>query len=251
MRHKKLSPKNPEFWNFSLDEMVDHDLPSFIDFILEKTGKPSVGYVGMGQGSNAMFGLLSTNTEYNYKIKPFVAIAPAVKLSNATRIPIPVLKITLPIPGFIKNPILRFAEIVLRSTSPGPLPLLSSVGKVIAYVGSGNMFQYHLSRLMNLVSSSFVASDLNQDRLTVYAAQTHLCLSKKNAAHLLQTMIYDEFSRFDNGDDENEKIYGDVDPPNYDLKHITNRTVAIIHCKRDQYTSRSDIDFIGNTMNGK
>lgn len=251
MRHKKLNVKDPKFWDFTLDDMVDYDLPSFIDFIQGKTGKSSLGYIGMGQGSNAMFGLLSTNSEYNSKIKPFIAIAPAVKLSNATSITIPVLRMSVSLPGIVKNPVLRLAEILLRSTSPGPLPLLNSLGKVIAYIGSGNMFQYHLSRLLNLISSSFVAADVNQDRLTVYAAQTHLCLSKKNAAHLLQTIIYNEFSRFDNGDDENEKKYGNVDPPNYDLKQITNRTVALIHCKKDQYTSQSDIDFISNNMNGE
>ena len=104
---------------------------------------------------------------------------------------------------------------------------------------------------MNLISSSFVDSDVNQDRLTVYAAQTHLCLSKKNAAHFLQTILYDEFSRFDNGDNGNEKMYGEPDPPCYELKNITNRTVAIIHCKNDQYTSSRDIDFISNSMNGE
>ena len=251
MRHKKLNPRDTKFWDFTVDEMVDYDLPAFIDFIMEKTKKETLGYIGMGQGSNAMFGLLSTNSDYNAKIKPFVAIAPSIKLSNASRIPVPFVKVSVPLPGLLKNPILRVADIALRSTSPGPLPLLNTFGKMIAYVGSGNMFQYHLSRLMNLISSSFVEADVNQDRLTVYAAQTHLCLSKKNAAHLLQTMVYNEFSRFDAGDSENEKMYGDVDPPCYELKNITNRTVAIIHCKHDQYTSTRDIDFISDSMNGQ
>lgn len=37
-RHKKLSPSQPEYWNFTLDDFVQYDLPAFINFILDKTG---------------------------------------------------------------------------------------------------------------------------------------------------------------------------------------------------------------------
>ena len=38
-KHKKFSPDNPKFWDFTIDDMIDHDLPSTIEFILQKTGK--------------------------------------------------------------------------------------------------------------------------------------------------------------------------------------------------------------------
>lgn len=38
-RHRKLSPDDPEYWNFTLDDFVEYDLPAFINFILQKTGK--------------------------------------------------------------------------------------------------------------------------------------------------------------------------------------------------------------------
>lgn len=38
-RHRKLSPDDPEYWNFTLDDFVEYDLPAFINFILHKTGK--------------------------------------------------------------------------------------------------------------------------------------------------------------------------------------------------------------------
>lgn len=61
----------------------------------------------MSQGATVMFALLSSRPEFNDKIKPFIAIAPAVKISNAIRVPIPVLKYNIPVPEVVKIPILR------------------------------------------------------------------------------------------------------------------------------------------------
>jgi len=248
MRHQKWSPKQPKFWDFCLDDCVNKDLPAFIDYILEKTGKSTLSYIGLSQGSVAMFGLLSTQPDYNNKIKPFIALAPAVKVSNAFQIPIPLVKWKIPIPGLIKIPILRLADYWLRTSNPGPLPLSQTLERTIAYIGSGNMFQYHLSRLLNLITSQVFEGDVNQNRLSVYAAQTNLTVSKKSIAHLLQTIIYDDFARFDYGDEKNEKVYGCVDPPAYELRNISNQTIAIIYGKNDQWIARRDINFITNNL---
>jgi len=246
-KHRRLSPKDTKFWDFSMDEMVEHDLPCFIDTILEKTGKPTLGYIGNGQGANIMFAMLSTRFDMNEKIKPFVAMAPTLKLSNASKIPIPVLKLRIPPPDFIKIPMLRVVNYVL-SSSPGEVPLLCLVSRVTRLLGSGNSFQYYMNRIMHMVSNSIHDSDINEERLSVYACQADLHISKKNLAQLIQLNIYDEFSRFDYGDKHNEKSYGNVDPPLYDIRTITNRTIAMIYSLNDQLTTEADMDFISNSL---
>nr|XP_044610708.1 lipase member K isoform X4 [Equus asinus] len=77
-KHLKFSPKSPEFWAFSLDEMAKYDLPATINFIVEKTGQEQLYYVGHSQGTTIAFIAFSTNPELAKKIKIFFALAPVI-----------------------------------------------------------------------------------------------------------------------------------------------------------------------------
>ena len=37
--HTELSPENEKYWQFSQEELGLHDVPTFIDYILETTGQ--------------------------------------------------------------------------------------------------------------------------------------------------------------------------------------------------------------------
>jgi len=50
--HTTLNPdKDAEYWNFSWQEMMEYDLPTFIDFVLKHTGKKNTVYIGHSQGT--------------------------------------------------------------------------------------------------------------------------------------------------------------------------------------------------------
>ena len=97
---------------------------------------------------------------------------------------------------------------------------------------------------------TFFDCNADRSRLGVYTAQANFSLSKKNLAHLIQFNMFDEFTKFDFGDDNNTRIYHNIDPPEYDLKNITNRSVALIYCKNDQWSTVEDVDFIANSLTG-
>lgn len=86
--------------------------------------------------------------------------------------------------------------------------------------------------------------------MSVYTAQANFCLTRKNLAHLCQFITYDEFAKYDYGQSENEFKYGKRDPPEYDLRNITNRTVALIYSQNDEWASVHDFESIGQTMKG-
>ena len=61
------------------------DVPTFIDFIIEKTGLPSISYVGHSEGTTQMFMGLSSMPDYFKKfINVFVAMAPPVFIKSIT-----------------------------------------------------------------------------------------------------------------------------------------------------------------------
>lgn len=67
-----------------------HDLPFTINYVLEQTNKRDLFYVGISQGTTAMYALTSIMPEFNAKIKSYVHMCPIAFMSHAK---FPVLKI--------------------------------------------------------------------------------------------------------------------------------------------------------------
>jgi pimeloyl-ACP methyl ester carboxylesterase len=60
-----------------------NDVPAIIDFVLNKTNKEKLTYIGHSQGTTQMFMAASVEPEYyKSKINLFVALAPVVKMKN-------------------------------------------------------------------------------------------------------------------------------------------------------------------------
>ena len=77
--HLKYSRDDFEFWQFYQEEMGTIDVPTFIDFITQKTGLEKISYVGHSEGTTQMFMGLSLMPEYyKEKINVFAAMAPPV-----------------------------------------------------------------------------------------------------------------------------------------------------------------------------
>ena len=75
-----------EYWAFTFDQMISFDTPAVIEFVQNKTGYQTVGFVGHSQGANILLGLLSTNPEYAQVIQPAIVWAPALLIGNMTSI---------------------------------------------------------------------------------------------------------------------------------------------------------------------
>lgn len=82
VRHKTMSQDSDVFWDFSFHEMGYYDLPAMIDFVLSKTKKSKLIYVGHSQGAAAILVTLSLKPEYNDKIIQSHLITPAVYMKN-------------------------------------------------------------------------------------------------------------------------------------------------------------------------
>ncbi|KAI8604765.1 Alpha/Beta hydrolase protein [Dissophora ornata] len=77
LKHIFLKPHENKFWEFSMDELALFDMPDTVDYILGRTGAPSLVYIGFSQGTAQAFASLSINPALNDKISLFIALAPA------------------------------------------------------------------------------------------------------------------------------------------------------------------------------
>ena len=77
MAHTTLDRHDKKFWDFYQEEMGLIDTPTFIDFILEKTGLEQISYIGHSEGTTQMFLGASLNPSYfTEKINLYIAMAP-------------------------------------------------------------------------------------------------------------------------------------------------------------------------------
>lgn len=81
-KHKEFDINSTHFWNFSFHEIGIYDLPAFIDYILKVTNKSSLFYVGHSQGTTDFLVLLSSNTNYNQKIKEAHLLSPVAFMDH-------------------------------------------------------------------------------------------------------------------------------------------------------------------------
>lgn len=79
--------KNPDnsssgFWNFSWYDIGVQDSPAVIDYILEKTNREKLFFIGYSQGVTSLLVLLSERPEYNDKISVATLMAPVGYLKS-------------------------------------------------------------------------------------------------------------------------------------------------------------------------
>ncbi|GIY22139.1 gastric triacylglycerol lipase [Caerostris darwini] len=207
-RHIKLTPKMKEFWDYSFAEMAEYDHPAMIDFILNKTGQEKLSYIGHSQGTTSPFAMLSDKTEYNDKLKIFIALGPVTTC------------------GYITSPIKYLAPFTKE------IDFLASLIGIDEFLPNGPFMkflsEYVCDEPIRWICSDIVFAmfgvdlpELNETRMGVYAAHTPAGSSAKSVAHYGQLVESGKFNKYDYGKKENLVRYGQETPPEYDLTKIT------------------------------
>jgi len=71
-----------------------YDLPAKIDYILQRTRKQQLNYIGHSMGTTAFFVMTSERPEYNEKIRQMHALAP-VSYMDDVRSPLKLLTLVM------------------------------------------------------------------------------------------------------------------------------------------------------------
>ncbi|GMT21459.1 hypothetical protein PFISCL1PPCAC_12756, partial [Pristionchus fissidentatus] len=82
-RHTNMTSDDPRFWEFTMDNMANYDVPAAIDRALQVNGADSLYYVGHSQGTVVAFLMLAENPAYNAKtaqVRAMFELCPAGSL---------------------------------------------------------------------------------------------------------------------------------------------------------------------------
>jgi pimeloyl-ACP methyl ester carboxylesterase len=207
-----LTPKDDAFWTFSMDEMVEHDLPAMLAYALRVSGAATLRYVGHSQGTAIMM----------------MALAGARGKAAAVR-------------GMVSHAALLGPVATIRHARLGLLELLVHDSDIFALFGrrSFALTVPTLERIFPEICAGVVGSHLCEDvimalvgwdprnanfsRVPDYVSFDPAGTSVKNMDQWRQWRLSGRWQMYDYGRAGNEARYGSPDPPAFDPAAIAGR----------------------------
>lgn len=236
--HEHLKPTDGSFWDFSWHEIGLYDLPSMIDYILNKTGNEKVIYIGHSQGTTSFFVMASLKPEYNNKTSVMIALSPVAFMTN------------------VKSPLIR----LLAPGGPFLHTITNNIG--VQELFSDNVVLRALRRVMcensamaailcatntMFLLGGFSFDHLNVTNLPVILSHLPAGAATKQFAHYGQGVVSTDFRQFDYGTRVNLERYGGEVPPSYPLHRITTH-VSLLYSSADWLAHPSDVHRLSSNL---
>ncbi|XP_050684282.1 uncharacterized protein LOC126979114 [Leptidea sinapis] len=234
-KHSKFNirkqPIQPSFWDFSWHEIGMIDVPTMIDYVLEKTQREKLTYIGHSQGTTSFFVMCSLKPEYNDKIELMVALSAVAWMSHLVS---PISRVYMnfaPVFNILPNAATNF-EISGDTT----------VSKIFrsTLCGDGLLAFTVCENIMSVICG-FDYSQINFRQLPVIFNHCPAGSSMKQALHYSQEVSSGYFRQFDYGLIRNLIKYGSPQPPSYPVEKVT-AAVAIVYSEGDWLASVTDVN---------
>ena len=215
--HTSISPDSKQFWDYSFQEMGRFDVKANIELALRISGQQKLTFVGHSQGTSQMFAALAdpdTAGFVNSKVKKYIALAPVVYLTHQTSAlvslmgKIPLLEQTAQLFG-------------VNEWLPGACSQTSAQSSFQAAVCKVNPLFCNFG--LSLFDQNPKYDDLK--KLPVYLRHVPSGTSLRTLVHYKQNMLQPDknsprFQKFNFGESENLRRYGQKTPPEYNLDLI-------------------------------
>ncbi|XP_049530888.1 lipase 3-like [Anopheles darlingi] len=242
-KHVSLSSDETAFWDFSWHEMAMYDIPAEIDYLytireLERNDtRRNLLYIGHSMGTTMAFALLASRPEYNEKLEAVFALAPIAFM------------------GHVKSPIRLLApfshdiEMILKFFGGNEFMPQNKIIRYLAKYGCElTEAEKYICENTVFVLCGFDKEQYNATLMPVIFGHTPAGTSTKTVVHYAQE-IHNEgtFQLFDYGEHENQRRYGRVTPPVYDLDNIST-PIALFYANNDWLAGPLDVANLFNRL---
>ncbi|XP_057481778.1 triacylglycerol lipase 2-like isoform X2 [Actinidia eriantha] len=202
-QHVTYAPTNPEYWNWTWDELVTHDLPAVIGFVSSQTGQ-KIHYVGHSLGTLMALASFSEGKQVE-NVKSAVLLSPIAYLSHMTT--------TLGVAAskaFVGEITTMFG---LAEFNPKEKPVADFLKALCAEPG------VDCYNLLTAITGKNCC--LNASTVELFLKNEPQSTAAKNLVHLAQTVRDGILTKYDYGNvNYNEEHYGKSKPPAYNLSNI-------------------------------
>ncbi|XP_031240677.1 LOW QUALITY PROTEIN: tear acid lipase-like protein [Mastomys coucha] len=228
-KHVTLNSDSKEYWDFSFDQMIKHDLPATIDFILEKTGQKQIYYIGHSQGTLIAIGAFATNQELAEKIKLNILLAPIYSVKH--------VKGAGHLGSYIS---LTAIKLLFGEKEFVPTVVSSEVG---GYICDINLADVGCAAMMGFMGG-YSPEQLNMSRIDVYVKLNLAGTSVKILIHYVQAIRSGVLRAFDWGSPSlNMQHYNQTTPPVYNVEDMKVPT-AIFTGLKDFLSDPEDVEIL-------
>ncbi|XP_077293220.1 lipase 3-like isoform X1 [Arctopsyche grandis] len=229
--HLTKTKSDATYWNFSLDEHGSIDIPESIDRVLKTTKANKIHYMGYSLGATVYIIMCNTRPDLASKMASFIALAPAIYMTNVR--PLVQLVDKLHLPKFLKK-----------------------IG-INALVLNKNLQKYLASQFCSpstpaddvcfalfflLVGEDYEQVDWEKSPVIFNRFQS---IGVQQLEHFVQLITRDTLSKFDYGKEDNLIRYGTEKPPDYNIT-INVAPVVIYYAENDKLISVNDTNKLAN-----
>jgi len=233
-QNTRLNPGQPQFWDWTWDEMAHFDVPTVVDYVLGQTKASKLSWIGHSRGTQMMFAALPNNVQLAKKLNIFIALAPVAFLGN------------------VDSPLLHFLSWFDTND------LLDELG-IHEFLRAGTTLDEILPELCTyfprtcddlgyLLFGCCDPQNFNQTRLPVYWNHIPAGTSAKEMAHYSQGVRNGGDSMYDYGTAGNNLHYGQPTPPKYDPSKIPQVPIALFTGSLDILADPTDVQILYNLI---
>jgi len=213
--HIHLDPSEFEFWDFSFDQMADHDLPKMLGYVLNHTKQEKIFYAGHSMGTTTFMIMSNLHPEIQDHIILANFLAPVAYVEH------------LKGPLRLLAPIVPEVLAVLNSLKIGELLPNNALMDWISdkTCKDKDIFQPICSTIIFMIAGWDIPQ-LDTSMIDQIATHTPAGASSHTVAQYGQMINSANLQAFDFGKKKNEEVYGTPDPPVYDVKKVTAPVVT-------------------------
>ncbi|CAK1547289.1 unnamed protein product [Leptosia nina] len=229
------SPSEKQFWDFSFHEIGFIDLPTMIDFVLEKTQRKTLTYIGHSQGTTAFYVMCSLRPEYNEKVNLMMSLSAVAWLSHIRS------------PLRYTAPILEALQALLNVL--GIYELLPDSHQIKLYQKAfcnNNLGAFIFCQQLAFIIGGYNIEQTNFEHLSVIYNHFPAGSSVKQFVHYGQLVKSGYFQQYDYKLLNLQK-YGTHTPPSYPVEKIT-APIAIFYGKEDLLSELADVKMLTSKL---
>lgn len=211
-----------DYWSFTQDDIIAHELKSHMDCVMNVTGAEQVSVFSFSLSTPTCFAFFSIRPDYAKKVHGFVSMAPIISSAEGTNklIKLAVARIcplipdsagTLVATDILLTPLSRDISVTLARNKE----LRYSLFKMVVILALGTSAQYRTNLELNVLG--------------------HLLrrLSFRYAKQLCQQVSSKRLQKYDYGPIKNKELYGAEKPPIYDLSDLRIKDWLLVSAWND------------------
>ncbi|KAJ4462706.1 putative Gastric triacylglycerol lipase [Paratrimastix pyriformis] len=226
-RHVKWSPKDKEFWQWSLENIGMVDVPAVVEFVLQQMGERSLSAViAHSEGTAEAFMALTSSpraANVSTMVQRYISLNPTVFMHHVSN------------PLFQALATIKLPELI-SALGTRDFDVVDSVKKIFPWLCDIPGFCSNAVCL----SVGCEGNQWNKAKLDDLAAHYPAGTSAQDIVHWAQLIRTGRFQRFDYGAAANMALYGQEEPPQFDLSKLTVPT-HIFYGGRDTLSDQRDV----------